>query len=281
MKNMILLRTATVAAILGFAIVSCNREKNNVTTTATDDNTDDIEEQARIDYIFDETDNMANEAVELGSLSLKGGSAMTLGSCATVTRDTVSVPHKVEIDFGTANCLCNDGRYRRGKVVVSYMGNYKDSGFYRDISFGNYYVNDNQVLGGRTVTNMGKNSSGDVYYNVSINGMLILNKTGDTATHTATRTRTWLSGYNTKLLSDDSYSITGSGSFTRATGKSATVSITSPLIVAMNCHWIKQGTVKVTPAGAGNARVLDYGNGTCDDKATITVNNKTKNITLK
>lgn len=269
--------TLMVAAML-LMVTACNRNKDNATAALTED-TDDIEEQARMDYVFDEMDNFANEAAELGSVQLKGG--VMLGNCATVTRDTVSVPHTVEIDFGTTNCQCADGRFRRGKVIVAYMGNYKDSGFYRNISFSGYHVNDNEVLGGRTITNMGKNSNGDVYYNVSINGMMVLNKTGDTMSHTATRTRTWLAGYSTKQLSDDEYMITGSGSFVRATGKSATVNITSPLVIAMNCNWIKQGTVQITPKGASHSRVLDYGNGSCDDKAAITMNSKTKNITLR
>jgi hypothetical protein len=78
---------------------------------------------------------------------------------------------------------------------------------------------------------------------------------------------------------DDAYEITGSGTVTRPNNTSFTMNITAPLLVALNCNWIKQGTVQITPAN-NVVRTLDYGSGTCDDQATLTVNGNTTNITL-
>lgn len=267
---------AAIAAVLMFT--ACKRDKIKDNTDSTED-TQYAEDQARMDQAFDDAGNIADEAGTMGNVALKG--AVALGGCATVTRDTVSVPHTITIDFGTTNCTCLDGRVRRGQIIVSYNGKYKDSGYVHTISFNSYYVNDNRVLGTKTVQNMGHNSSGHSYYNITINGMMIRNATGDTASHTSNRVRTWITGENTPQRSDDSYSITGNGTLTKANGKSFSMSITSPLIVAINCKWIKQGTISITPQGASSARLLDFGSGNCDDQATITVGAHSKTITLK
>jgi hypothetical protein len=77
------------------------------------------------------------------------------------------------------------------------------------------------------------------------------------------------------------YSVTGSGTITRASGEVVNVAITTPLTVATSCHWIEGGTVKYTLSG-GQTRTMNYGDTpTCDDQATVTMpNGKTKTITL-
>jgi hypothetical protein len=260
-------------------IAACRKEKDK------DENIEDfgyIEDQAQMDQAFDEADDFALEIQSTGGVGQKGGGSTVLsGGCATVTKDTTGTPDSVVIDFGTTNCLCKDGRYRRGKIIIIYNGKYRDSGYYHTVTFSNYYINNNYVYGSRTVTNKGKNSSGKTYFTIAVNGHMVMNKTGDTASHTASRTRTWVAGESTLMLSDDAYEITGSGSTVRPSGKSFTTVITSALYVANNCNWIKSGTIEITPNGATFPRVLDFGSGTCDDKATISVNGKTKNIILK
>lgn len=276
--------TRKIAALAAFTAVlvftACNREKNDTVSADATEDTGYADDMARMEQTFNDVQNLADQADATGAVQLKGGS-VPLSGCASVLRDTVSIPHTITIDFGSTNCTCMDGRTRRGQIIVSYMGRYRDSGYVHTIGFNNYYVNDNHVLGTKSVTNMGHNSAGQLYYNISINGMMVLNATGDTVKHTASRTRTWVNGESTAQLSDDAYRISGSGSITKATGKIFNISITSPLLVAMNCKWIEEGTVAITPQGATNARILDYGNGSCDDQATITVNGKSKTIILR
>jgi hypothetical protein len=238
---------------------------------------DDI---AQADDIFDESDDFADEAFDMGSLGQKGG-PQVLSNCATVTKDTVGSPDSLVIDFGPTNCLCKDGRYRRGKIIVAQTGHYKNAGFNRTITFDNYHVNNNLVYGSRSIANMGLNSAGNMYFSIALNGNLVLNATKDTISHISNRTRTFTAGQSTTQLSDDEYDITGGGTHKKATGKVYTTNITQALHVATNCNWVMSGKLAITPQGATGPRVLDFGNGTCDDKATLTVNGKTKNIILK
>ena len=263
-------------------LASCKKE----TTTDTSDAQEKTYamDNARLEQTFNDVQNIADEAATTGTLSnfKTTGGAVILNNCATVTRDTFSVPHTVTIDFGTTNCLGNDGRYRRGQIILSYTGGYRDSGHVYTISFNNYYVNDNQVIGTKTVTNMGHNPAGHIYFTISVNGAVILANSQDTLSWASTRMRTWIAGENTAMRLDDVYEVSGSGTVTRPNNRSFGVNITSPLKIALNCHWIEQGVVEMTPISPAQtlARTLDYGNGNCDNQATLSVGNNTYNIAL-
>lgn len=198
---------------------------------------------------------------------------------ATVTFDTTSTPRTITLDFGTVNCTAPNGRLRRGRILVAYTGRYRDQGTVITITPENYYVNNNLVLGTKTVTNMGPDANGNLYFTVVVNGSLTAGDGSWTATHTAARTRTWVAGSNTPDWSDDVYLITGGGSGVNRNGVAYTVSITNALRVAMNCAFITQGTVQITPTGRP-ARTIDYGNGTCDGTFTVTVNGQTFTVTI-
>jgi hypothetical protein len=241
-------------------------------------------EQASLEKTFSDVQSIADEAASAGTngsyLRTANPDAVQLGNCATITHDTVAVPHTLTVDFGSTNCLCADGIYRRGKIMLSYTGRYKDAGHEHRFSFGNYFVNDNGVSGTKTVTMTGIDPVGNPTYTIVVNGSIALANGNGTITMNSSRTRHYLSGYATGIWSDDSYEINGSGTITRANGSVLNVSITKPLIAAPGCRWIESGTVSITPRN-GNSRTLDYGNGTCDALATLSVGNKTYNITLR
>jgi len=270
--------TATVLiTACSFMFTACNKVKN---TDGEDSGygTD----HALLEKTFSDVQSIADEAGNSGGLSnyrIVGGSTV-LSGCVTVTNDTGSVPHILTVDFGSSNCLCNDGIYRRGRIILSYTGRYKETGHMHSISFDNYYVNDNGVSGSKTVTNTGTNALGNPVYDISVVGAISLANGAGTISWNSTRTRTWIGGATTTSWKDDVYEISGSGTVTRANGKTFDMTITTPLHIALDCRWIESGVVEIRPAG-GAVRSLDYGNGACDAQANYTVNGKTYSITLK
>jgi hypothetical protein len=269
--NLAIFSTTLVACML--SISSCRK-----TPVATED-TGYASDHAVTEQTFNDVQSVADQAsTTTGSMTFRT-TATTSGPCANVTHSGDSII----IDFGSSDCLCRDGRLRRGRIIVTYTGRYADSGSTHTITFDNYYQNDNKVTGTKTVTNMGHNSSGFPWFSISINGA-ITRSGGGTISVVWTRTRTWTAGYTTLSdLSDDVYQITGTGSLTRANGSVVGLSIPSsaPLVVALNCHWIEAGSVDYTLPG-GLTRTLDYGDTpNCDNQATLKLpSGKTYNITL-
>jgi hypothetical protein len=207
------------------------------------------------------------------SFSFRGETGENLlgSSCATVTVDTVSSPRSITIDFGSTNCTCLDGRKRRGQVIATWTGKYRDQGTVISVTFNNYFVNDNQIEGTKTVTNTGLNAQEHPVYAVQVNGTIVKANNGGTITWNSTRQREWVAGFDTPLnIADDTYSITGSASGTTAAGLAYTIEITSPLVRKMTCLWFESGVIAVSPQGK-QTRTLDYGNTGCDANATVTI----------
>jgi hypothetical protein len=202
------------------------------------------------------------------------------GCNPTVTWDTLVMPHTMDIDFGDVNCTANNGRLRRGVIHVTFTGAYRHPGTVITITPQNYYVNNHHVEGTKTITNMGENPDGHLYYNIVVDGTITAADNSWTHTHHAERVRTWIEGSSTATWLDDVYLITGNGEGVNRNGVHYTTQITNPLRIELNCLWrVVQGTVVVTPDNRP-ARTIDYGNGSCDGTFTITVNGTTFTVTI-
>ena len=205
-----------------------------------------------------------------------------LSSCATITYDTLLAAKTITVNFGTTNCLGNDGRYRRGIITIAFTGKYRDSLTLITVTPVGYFVNDNQITGTKTIKNKGHNASNNLVYEITANINVIKANNGGTISWQSARQREWTGGENTLIWSDDVYSITGSASGTTSNGNTFSSVITSPLIRKMliGCrrHFV-QGKLEHTPGGKAT-RYIDFGNGACDDQATVTINGNTYTINL-
>ncbi len=264
--------------ILSIAFVSaCRKDRDDLDdTTVASDN-----EQS--ETFSNDVMNIADNAAKSGEAGLRTSSEQEvyegLGQCATITHDTVSNPRMLTIDFGTVNCLCADGRNRRGKIIVSYTGRYFEIGAVKTMNFDNFYRNDNKLEGTRIITNNGLDAQGRMNWTINAQNMKISKSNGKMHTWNSVRTRTILAGNDTKTWTDDVYEITGSANGVNANGNNYTANITKPLHKAMSCRWIDSGTIEITPEGRVT-RTVDFGNGNCDDQATVSVKKRTRNITL-
>lgn len=292
-KHLFLSGTALVmAAALTFT--GCRKEKTK------DDDTSGAEDNSLADKSFDDMGQMSNEAASGGVSSFKSGNydGMLSSGCGnlTLTFDTInhSDADSVTVDFGASNCLCMDGRYRRGKFYVMWSAGKKYWDSLASITHttyptNNFYVNDNQVIGTRHVTNKG-HINGHMTWDVGVDGSpssqyaQIVKANGQgTVTWQSTRTREWRAGESTPFIwADDEYGVTGSASGTSAKGTPFSMQITSQLIRKMSCpkHFVS-GTFDFTP-GSKPVRHVDFGYspspnpaGSCDSWISITINSTT------
>ena len=282
MKTKNLLKYIMVVATVCVMFTACKKDKDE--EPVVDNDTAGASDNALAESSFSDASNISDQAAAgnlTSYLSANNGSDERglLSTCATITHDTTTNPRTIIVDFGTANCLCNDGRFRRGIVNVSYSGHYRDSASTHTITFTNFFVNDNQVTGSHSVTNNGHNNNGHLTFTIAVTGTIIKANNGGTVSWTSNRIREWSEGESTAILSDDVYLITGSANGTHSNGNSFTAIITTALKVKMNCHHIVSGGLDLTPSGKPT-RSIDWGNGTCDNQATVTINGHVYNITL-
>lgn len=189
-------------------------------------------------------------------------------------------PLQIVIDFG-AGCTGKDGITRKGKIIVVYTGKLTIPGNSATATFDGYYIGNIRVEGTHKTTNTSiqdKKSFTTVVSNAKLS-----QSGGNYIQWNSEKTITQTEGMATPFIAiDDAFNITGQANGSvQADNKyfqwSAT--ITAPLLKRFACRWISKGALSL---GKGNAAVavLDYGNGTCDNKATFTVNSAVHEITL-
>lgn len=279
-KKIMFIFSATFLAAAVIFIYSCKKNNEDKDQTTALDNA--TAENAFND-VFKQVDDAAKQTSYAGANKVM---QLDSGGCATITItpfDTVNWPKTLTIDFGTTNCLCSDGRFRRGKVYASLTGRYRDSATVITVTLDQYYVNNYHIEGAKTITNNGHVGpvSGGLLYTVNVVNGIVTSPTGKQVTWNSTRTREWIEGEDTGWPNwqDDVYLIDGSASGVDQNGNNYTVTITSPLRVALNCKWIESGTVEIIPDGLAT-RTVDFGTGACDDQAAVTVNGVTYNFTM-
>lgn len=280
-----------ITLFIGAAILSsCNKDKsttpsqnpaNQTDTSTTQDKSAAVSEKS-LDDVNNQIDNVAsaNAFLRDGSQQASDLSAV-LSPCASLTIDTSSVPWVVTLNFGTENCLCPDGKYRRGEIIAHLEGPFWAPGNTTTVELVNYYVNDYHVTGTRTITHELNGSDQHPTALITLtNGSVTSPDNSWTVTRHGTRTREFIAGYNTfGDPTDNVYQVSFAWEGTNQFGLHVARSTTEPIVKAYSCDYPSSGVVETTLQNHPT-RLLDYGNGNCDNLATVTVNGVTINITL-
>lgn len=262
-----MLAALLVLALGSLSVVGCNKDDDN-----TAENTQYAEDQTRLISAFNDLDIIPIRALT--------GNASSLAACASVSIDTTGALDAMTIDFGQQNCLCFDGKYRRGQLIVYYSGDYKDSMHYRRVEPSNYFLNDSRIMGTKEVTGRGLDNFGRYYYSVTYSGEVFTpNPREGSVEGSGNYTYAWTAGLNTTPVHDDVFEIDGVGEMMLNTGEKYTTEILQPLEMSMDCNWVRSGVVRITPENA-TRRSMDYGDGACDDRAEITINGATREVLI-
>lgn len=290
--NRFLNATFGIAVISALMFASCKKDDTNTEeTTSSQDN-------AMVESVYNEINAMAGQASDISSGSLANfrGSEDQLIlslSCASITHDSIN--QIVTITFNGQTCI--DGRVRSGSLIVNYSAStngathFRDPGFSCTVASNNYVVDGNAVnIINKTVTNttpVGFNpASTNLTWHVDAH-VAITKSTGGTIDWNCSRDFALLNTSDSNVYHGASTPITwslarvghtGAAHGTCSDGDSFTVNVTSMLIVDFGgCivngkHPVIQGTLEMTK-GSRPTRYVDFGNGSCDNMATVTVNN--------
>jgi hypothetical protein len=252
---------AAVLAMDTLLLSSCRKDEDQAVLEAVD-----LKNESLNSFV-DKNLSADEEAASLKNMT--GGSVCGWGvyfsDCASITEDSETFPKTITIDFGDG-CTGPNGITRSGIMYVHLTAPMDETGAIRTVTFENYQINSISVTGSRVTTNLGANDDGHPQFSREVN--IAFTQNGSTFTRQFSSVLTWLSGYDTEECFDNSWMMTGSGTGTRPDGTVVPRVITSPLYYSHECGYIYQGVMQSTPP-VGNITV-DYGNGTCDNYATVT-----------
>jgi hypothetical protein len=190
--------------------------------------------------------------------------------CATVTiTPLVGFPKTIVIDFGTS-CTHN-GITRSGKINIVLTDSVRKSGSQATMTFTNYFVNLYKVEGTYTWTNTSTANTRS-WTRVTTGGKI----TAPDARywlHEGSRTVTQTAGVGTPTPLDDVFSIyPGTHTVTNSSNISRTCNILEALQRKVACSNIDKGKIKVQ--GPNHYATIDFGDGTCDNLATLSIDGR-------
>jgi len=278
MKTKISIFTFFVTLFAFLAFTACDEQNNNDPVKTTEEVAKDIgvSEQVSNDLFSNSIEGL--KLAQDSTAGLKGFNSL-LSNCAIVSIvpfDPITFPKTITIDFGTAGCIGNDGRVRKGKIIITASAWYVDSNAIINIQPNNFKVDDNAISGTKTITNLGRNASNNMNFNIVSN--LASTSAQGTISQQSNRNIEWFAGESTPSSDDDEFKITGTTTGTAANQTNYSLNILIPLHVKNSCKWIVAGKIEIT---AGTlSYTLDYGNGTCDNLAVLNFQGNNINITL-
>ncbi len=254
-----------------FVFASCQRDGTKVTPyELTEDDKGFGTDHAMMEFVNDDVEAIADRAMYNNTASFNG-------CVPNITHDTGL--NRLVINFG-AECKDDDDVIRRGKIIVDYTREYWDSGSVRTIWFDDYYYQGMRLVGYKKIEHRGYNNAGKMYFSIIVGDTLHLGSNLGTITYNCERNRVFLNGFNTMGdQTDDTYEVTGSGAIKRANDSHADFNILTPLLMSTSCKYIKAGELQIIPRN-GYARVINYGEGDCDDDATLDLNGNVFDIKL-
>lgn len=279
-----LLLSAFAVLLSAFFFTSCQKETNSSTDTLTDEQaTTYADESAQAETSFDDVSDLAMIAAEEEGIASEGGRGymplfeeltLRLGPCATitVTPNDSTYPKTITIDFGPVGCLCADGKYRRGAIVIHLTAPIRRPGAVMTTTFVDYYLNRAHIEGTKTVSNL--SSGGNIKFTVQVVGGKVTFPSGRGWQYNGLKYVAQIEGGSTRMIRDDVFKIEGRSKTEFNSGVTVNLNTETPLIKKVVCPWISNGILKIKI----NSRILflDFGvpdNGACDNKALLTWNN--------
>lgn len=186
-----------------------------------------------------------------------------------VEGDKDGYPKVITLNYGDSTVLKNE-KVLSGIIVIEISGPRNSTSYTRRITYDNFSVDTIQIAGTSLISvekenETFRNCTSDLTFTIN-NETLI--------TRTANRVWTWIEGMETtEDQTDDVIHIDGS---VTATSGSDTYKkeIIEPLVRLGDCHYIVSGIVTITLNGV-LISTLNYGDGECDDVATMTASDGT------
>ncbi|WP_250632732.1 hypothetical protein [Rhodoflexus caldus] len=210
---------------------------------------------------------------------LRSGRTEEPERCATIRINDNT--RTITVDYGNG-CNIGGNRTRKGKMTITYRGS-RNMFAERTVVFDNYNNGSHTING--TVVISDRTLSGTVLsYNVLGTNLTITRPNGRQVQISEFR-RSVRYNFGTRPLdvSDDEMQVTGSTTGTTEEGRAFTANIVTPILMKGSCvrantFYPVSGRYEIKSGGL--TIYVDWGNGDCDKKITITVGNITIERTM-
>lgn len=255
-------------ALVGLLFTACEK-KSTTTTPNNNSNTVDItpaEDDANGQFSVEDTKSIADGASNSQAIErfMSGCESFTYGNHIGKFDTLLNSNNDsaVWVNFGNTDCNCLDGRKRKGQLFIywSALHSYIDTTGTIGLIFHNYYMNDINIAGSRTLTGISSKS-----WSYAANLTLTYPNNGGVAQWNSNRTVAY-----TVTNTVSYWTVSGNASGTSRTGKTFNLTVTQPLYVTFwpwwlsgspfyGCAWIEAGNISITVTGLQYPLSVNFG----------------------
>jgi len=294
-------RALTLAAIVSLGtVISCTEDNLALQQEAAD-----VAEDAITDYFFEDADDisslvlLADDGPDTGErtatsrqITVTDPRFNCAGIVITITMDdesTSNVPKgSIVIDFGTTGCADVLGNVRKGKIIINFTGRRFLPGSIVVTTFDGYSINDIQLSGVRTLTNITESSESAPKFQVELENGKAVWPDATEATREHCFVRTWQRGGNPSLdamvvdkcTNNDSWPHDYTATGENRRGRAYTMTILEPLVYKRGCPIAVEGVKQFVDVATGKVVLVDYGDGACDRIITISVDGNSRSVNV-
>jgi hypothetical protein len=198
-----------------------------------------------------------------------------IDSCATVTVSSTDYPKEIVIEYA-GDCSGHRNHTKKGKITINISDTLSNAGAVETITYTDFYIDSMKIELEASLKNLGKNSSAN--WIIEKEYKQTITKNSDVCTRVNKETVEWIAGFETTGKLDNIYYLSGTGKVV-FNDTTYIKTITTPLLIDGSCEYVKSGVVEITKNGS--TAIIDYGDGPCDNKATVTIDGTTEEIGLR
>lgn len=279
------LKTVLTLLVVSLFFTSCEESEaiDNEIAIISEDNTIALVES---EDISDEIDNIVDDFLaEEFNVSGKDEAAKDESSnkgyrpaCLVKTIVLNAGNKTVTLDFGEG-CESHNGHVLAGKIIMSYAFDRAIKTVTVTKTFEGFSFNNVAVEGENIIVRVKKNENGNPQSTKTINVTYTWSD-GVEAIKKGTKVREFIEGSETRNWGDNVFLITGDWTLTFKDGTVFSSTIVESLKRKMACRFLVSGSIEVDKAK--RVGTLNFGDGTCDNKAIFTTADGTeKEITLR
>lgn len=284
----------TIFLFLVFALVltACSKEEENISQQERETFEKAAQDFLLADNIFETVlkmvDAEARQQADLNGFQAPGNEVEIRDNCPGVNLDLTEnslFPATLTLDFADG-CNPNGGPLISGQVTAVFDGLLLNPGSSYQLTFTNFIYDGQTVEGSYRLSNDGEDSNGYRTLSASIDGSITTTE-GRTIEFQSLTLRKQTEGGDTDFFSDglegifdDVWSITREASIQTSDGDRLAIITPSAIRIPLLCRWPVSGYYQLDLNSQNLTGSIDFGDGSCDNKALLTIGDYSREIEL-
>ncbi|MDC1162548.1 hypothetical protein OAT18_03820, partial [Tenacibaculum sp.] len=249
-------------SIIGMLLfASCESNEGIGLETTQELEAEEVQNMVLVSDVSDDIDDILEDDAELNNFAKKEEDT---NDCKIRSVEETANGKIVTLDFGQ-ECLGKRGRKLSGKIIIEYFKD--DNEKSKKVTFEGFSVNGRTIEGSKSFSKMKENLNGNPEFTKTFD-IVVTFKNGDSISKKGTKIKEQIEGKETDSREDNVYAISGNWEFVNKDGNIKSAVIKTNLIRKYSCEYIVSGVVEI--AKGERSFTLDFGDGTCDNKATVT-----------